>query len=115
MSRWNFLKKIGIFNALAITLAGCNSFNPAVNEPSGVYGPPEMFEEPAPISDAEESDEVGEPGESDEVGETGESGKNETSKEHSKNAEEVKSRMRNLFHPEENEIEDVYGPPEMFE
>lgn len=41
MSKFNFLKKIGIFNALAVTLIGCN-FNPGQNVPAGVYGPPPM-------------------------------------------------------------------------
>lgn len=44
MSKFNFLKKIGIFNALAVTLIGCN-FNPAQNVPAGVYGPPPMEQE----------------------------------------------------------------------
>lgn len=97
MSKWNFWKKIGIFNALALTIAGCNSFNPSNNEAVGVYGPPEMFEEPAD-EDNLMQDETEEKDDSEE-------GKSDNSK----------SSIHEMFKPEENIIEDVYGPPEMFE
>lgn len=100
------MKKIGIFNAIALTLAGCNNYNPANNVAPDVYGPPEIFEEPAEEDDVEteEAD--------DWENETDES-KDSFSPED--NIEPDVYGPPEFFEPSKNEIEGVYGPPEMIE
>lgn len=46
MSKFNFLKKLGIFSAVVLTISGCGNFDPSENEPVCIYGPPEMMGEP---------------------------------------------------------------------
>lgn len=97
MSKFNFLKKMGIFSALALTLAGCGNYDPAENIPEAIYGPPEMFENAEeitpevlptrPVKPAKPTGEVEEETEDEEV----------------------------EFDVVDNIQPCIYGPPEMFE
>ena len=110
MSKFNFLKKIGIFNALAISLVGC-TFNPSHNVEAGVYGPPPMDIE----EDYEPGDNIAEPIYGPPVIDEIETpGDNEMSEEDiDKSLEELDREVEEDtdFNPENNIADEVYGPP----
>lgn len=81
MSKYNFLKKMGILGSIVCALTGCG-FNPSNNIESDVYGPP--------IEDFDDYDT-------------------------DKNSDSKKPDNSQDFDVEYNEMECIYGPPEMFE
>lgn len=107
MSKFDFLKKMGIFSALALTITGCGKFNPEDNYPAEIYGPPEMMEE-----SVIEEDTVGEDTEKEinviTPAPTGEK-KNPTDSDNDESEEYIE------FEASDNMEQSIYGPPEMFQ
>lgn len=83
MSKFNFLKKIGILGSIACALTGCG-FKPEANIEPDVYGPPAM-EDNYDIDD----------------------NNGDVIEEETDSVED--------FNVSENEMQCIYGPPEMFE
>jgi len=54
MSKFNFLKKIGIFGSIACILSGC-VFDKTTNVPDEIYGPPEEIVEDEPDDSPDEA------------------------------------------------------------
>jgi len=84
MSKFDFLKKLGILGSITCALSGC-SFNPEANMEPGVYGPPPSEEVYDTNNDVNNSEVI-----------------------------EEDTDISTDFDVTENEIECIYGPPEMF-
>jgi len=110
VSKFDFLKKIGILNALAVTLAGCN-FNPANNVGPNVYGPP-----PMDLVDEYETDEVLEEDPEEETEDSEGETEGETEEETEGQTEgEDGNLINDDLEVEVNEPVLVYGPPPLEE
>jgi len=92
LSKFNFLKKLGILGSITCLLSGC-SFNPSANVEPDVYGPPPM-EEYADDDDISDNDNI----------DTGDEDNN------TQTPEKIDD-----YNVEQNEPLCIYGPPEMFE
>lgn len=61
MSKFNFLKKLGLLGAITAAISGCG-FNPEQNIEVDVYGPPvesfDEYDDPVAVDDMEDTEDI---------------------------------------------------------